>query len=288
MNAILRVGILLAAWLPQPLVAQIHPDVPYVTTPWNVVETMLELGQVSSTDQLIDLGSGDGRIVIEAVKKRGARGLGIELDPHLVNIALEEAKKQGVSGRATFAEGNLFDFDLRSASVLTMYLFPHINVRLRPRLFEQLKPGTRVVSHDFHMDAWKPDAQREVPVPGKAYGPPRSTIYLWVIPVNAAGRWRWLVPAGGTALAFEVSVAQHFQRLEMTATIDGVMARAGDVSLRGDQIRFQIARGRDAAPFEFSGRIAGDVATGSVRMAGSDAAADWKATRGERGTIRID
>ncbi len=280
--------LLLALWLPQSLPAQIQPDVPYVTTPWNVVETMLDLGQVSAADHLIDLGSGDGRIVIEAVRKRGARGLGIELDPHLVSIAREEARRQGVTGRADFAEGNLFDIDLRPASVLTMYLFPHINVRLRPRLFEQLKPGVRVVSHDFHMDAWKPDAQREVAVPGKAYGPPRSTIYLWVMPANAAGRWRWQLPAGGAPVSFEATVAQHFQRLEVTASIDGAKALVSEARLHGDQIRFRLVREHDAAAFEFSGRIAGDAAAGSARTAANGAVAEWKALRAERGKIRID
>ncbi len=289
MNFYLRLLLLLTALLPLTAAAQLYPDVPYVTTPLNVVETMLELGQVTSADNLIDLGSGDGRIVIEAVKKRGARGFGIELNPHLVEIALKEAKKQGVAGRAGFAEGNLFNFDLQDASVLTMYLFPQINIKLRPRLFEQLKPGARVVSHDFHMDEWKPDAQREVAVPGKSYGAPRSTIYMWLMPANAAGKWRWQLPAANAATAFEATITQRFQMLEIAASIDGAKAIASDVQLRGNEIRFRLTRERQPATFEFGGRIEGDAAAGTARPgAGADGALEWKAARTERGKIRLE
>jgi hypothetical protein len=271
--------------------AEVSADVPYVTTPWNVVETMLDMAQVSASDNVIDLGSGDGRIVIEAVKKHGASGTGIELNPHLVKIALEEAKRQGVLGKASFVEGNLFDFDLSRASVLTMYLFPQINIRLRPRLFEQLKVGTRVVSHDFHMDDWKPDAQREVAVPGKSYGAPRSTIYLWVMPANAAGRWRWQLPVGNIPAVFEATIAQRFQNLEISASVDGARAAVSDAQLRGDQIRFALTRERDGQPlrYEFSGRIDGDNAGGTAKVSrGGDSTLEWKATRAERGKMRID
>ncbi len=277
----------------QPLAAaaQFNPDVPYVTTPWNVVETMLDMAQVTAADNLIDLGSGDGRIVIEAVKKRGARGTGIELNAHLVKIAREEAQRQGVAEKAKFLEGNLFNFDLSGASVLTMYLFQQINVQLRPRLFEQLKPGTRVLSHDFHMDDWKPDAQREVPVPGKSYGPPRSTIYLWVMPVNAAGRWNWRLPVNNVPLVFEATIAQRFQKLEITASAGGAKAAVSDVQLRGDEIRFRLRLEQTGQPvtFDFSGRISGDAAAGTAQSAaGGDGALEWQAARTERGKIRLD
>lgn len=281
----------LAALFALPATAQVNADVPYVTTPWNVVETMLDMAQVSERDTLIDLGAGDGRIVIEAARKRGARGTGIELNPHLVKIAVEEAKRQGVAERARFLEGNLFNFDLGTASVLTMYLFQQINVQLRPRLFEQLKPGTRVLSHDFHMDEWKADQQREVAVPGKSYGPPRSTIYLWVMPANAAGLWRWRSVLDGVPLAFEARIAQRFQRPEISVTADVARLAVSEAQLRGDELRFRLTRVQAGAPqaYEFSGRISGDEAAGSLRAAGSDAAAqEWKAARVERGKIRLD
>jgi hypothetical protein len=271
--------------------AQFEPDVPYVTTPWNVVETILEMAQVSATDHLIDLGSGDGRIVIAAAKQRGASGTGIELVQNLVRTAQDEARRQGVAGRATFVEGSLFEFDLRRASVLTMYLFPQINIRLRPRLFEQLKPGTRVVSHDFHMDEWQPDAQREVAVPGKAYGPPRSMVYLWVMPVNAAGKWRWQLPVNNIPVAFEATIGQRFQKLAIIATAGGEPAFVTNMQLRGDQLRFTLTRDWAGRPVthELSGRVDGDGVSGTARSGpGADASVEWKATRVERGTMRIE
>jgi hypothetical protein len=280
-----------ACLLPLTAAAQFEPDVPYVTTASNVVETMLEMAQVTAKDNLIDLGSGDGRIVIDAVKKRGASGTGIELSPHLVKIAREEAARQGVAAKAVFKEGNLFNFDLHEASVLTMYLFPQINIRLRPRLFEQLKPGTRVVSHDFHMDAWQPDAQREVPVPGKSYGPPRSTIYLWVMPANAAGTWRWRQAVNNAPMAFEATIAQRFQKLEITASVDGVKAVASEVELRGNELCFRLTRELNGRPLslEFGGRIDGDTAAGTAKnLSGGEAASEWRAARSERGKIRIE
>jgi hypothetical protein len=277
--------------------AAVSADVPYVPTPWNVVETMFDMAQVTAADHLIDLGSGDGRIVIEAVKKRGARGFGIELDPHLVKIAKEEAQKQGVAGRAAFAEGNLFTFNLHEASVLTMYLYPQVLMHLRPKLFEQLKPGTRVVSHDFHMDAWKPDLQREVPVPGKSYGPPVSALYMWVIPVNAAGTWSGQLsfepvgPLGEAPVRFEMKVAQRFQVPEIAASAGGVPLTISDAKMRGDEIRFNALQKRGDATLnlEFSGRISGDALNGTVRLIDAQARnLEWAATRSERGKIRLD
>jgi hypothetical protein len=223
------------------------------------------------------------------VRKRGARGTGIELNPHLVKIALEEAQSQGVAERAKFLQGNLFNFELGGASVLTMYLFPQINVRLRPRLFEQLKPGTRVVSHDFHMDDWKPDAQREVPVPGKSYGAPRSAIYMWVMPENAAGNWNWQLPLNNVPLRFEATLTQRFQMLEISARAAGEKVAASEVQLRGDELRFRLTLAQSGPPvtYDFSGRISGDAAAGTV-SAGAGAAQEWKATRTERGKIRLD
>ena len=271
--------------------AEVNADVPYVPTPWNVVETMFDMAQVTSGDNLIDLGSGDGRIVIEAVKKRGARGFGIELNPHLVKIAKDEAQKQGVAARANFAEGNLFTFNLHEASVLTMYLYPQVLMHLRPRLFEQLKPGTRVVSHDFHMDEWKPDARREVPVPGKSYGPPVSTLYMWVIPANAAGIWTWQTQLNDRALRFEMKIAQRFQTPEIVATADGAALVVSDVQLRGDEIRFRVTQQRSDGllSLEFSGRINGDALSGTVKIPAAEARTlDWAANRAERGKIRLD
>ena len=181
-------------------------DVPYVTTPGNVVEAMMSLANVGSKDFLLDLGSGDGRIVITAVSKHGARGMGVEIDPRLVRLANDNAKKAGVAERAKFVEQDLFATDLAQASVITMYLLPDVNLKLRPGLLK-LKPGTRIVSHDWDMGDWAPDRKVVVDVPDKKLGLRKeSTLMLWKIPVQVGGEWR-----AGKHLSLDL--AQKYQKL---------------------------------------------------------------------------
>ena len=158
-----------------PLVAQ-RGDVPYVPTPPEVVDTMLKLGEVHSGDVLYDLGCGDGRIVITAAEKFGARGTGIDINPERIKEAEENARKAGVTDRVHFIEKNLFEADFHDATVVTLYLLPDVNLRLRPRLLQQLKVGTRIVSHQFDMGEWKPDKQVEVGW---------RTVYLWTVTEKA-------------------------------------------------------------------------------------------------------
>jgi SAM-dependent methyltransferase len=154
------------------------PDVVYVPTPEAVVNKMLELAKVTKDDVIYDLGSGDGRIVITAAQKFGAKkGVGIEIDPNLVKKSQENAKTAGVSNRVEFRQQDLFTTDLSEATVVTLYLLPELNVRLRPKLFKELKPGTRIVSHDFDMGDWKPE--QVVKVDG---GAREHTVYFWRIP----------------------------------------------------------------------------------------------------------
>ena len=271
--------------------AQQAADVPYVPTPWNVVEAMLDIALVNADDNLIDLGSGDGRIVIEAARKRDASCMGVELDTNLVYTANQEARRQGVAGKAAFISGNLYNFDFSRATVLTLYLLPKINLDLRPRILSQLKPGTRVVSHDFDMGDWKPDARREIAVPNKSYGPPVSRIYLWYVPANFAGKWRWQLTVGGQPRIYEARVNQRFQRLDGEFLVDGGSAVARDLKLRGDQIEFTLVREMYGQPVthEFSGRVEGETATGRVRLSGAESATlDWKVTRTERGSMRTE
>lgn len=148
-------------------------DVPFVRTPYEVVGRMLELAEVSEDDVVYDLGSGDGRFVITAAERYGARGVGIEIDPERVRTARKNAKEAGVADRVEFRQQDLFEADFREATVVTLYLLTSVNKKLRPELFEQLDPGDRVVSHDFDMGAWEPDTTVEEG---------RSTIYLWTIP----------------------------------------------------------------------------------------------------------
>lgn len=182
----------------QPIECQL--DVPYLPTPQNVVEEIIKLADVKPDDILYDLGSGDGRIIITAAKKFGTQGVGVELNPERIQDAKENARKAGVSDRVQFLQQDLFQTDLSKATVVTMYLLPEVNLKLRPELFRQLKPGTRVVSHDFDMGTWKP--QRVVRVQGPASGEymlfrdetcyttlapaqqRQHTLYYWVIPKN--------------------------------------------------------------------------------------------------------
>lgn len=152
-------------------------DVPYVPTPQSVVDKMLELAAVTKDDVVYDLGSGDGRIVITAAKKYGVRGVGVDIDPERIKEANANAVLAGVSDRVKFLEQDLFKTDLKEATVVTLYLLPDVNLRLRSKLWQELKPGTRVVSHAFDMGDWAP--QQRVEVEGK-------TIYYWVVPKDAA------------------------------------------------------------------------------------------------------
>ena len=154
-------------------------DVPYVPTPQPVVDKMLELAAVTKNDVVYDLGSGDGRIVITAAKRYGVRGVGVDIDPERVKEANANAVLAGVADRVKFIEQDLFKTDLKEASVVTLYLLPEVNLRLRPKLWSELKPGTRVVSHAFDMGDWEP--AQKVEVEGK-------TIYYWVIPKNAGSK----------------------------------------------------------------------------------------------------
>lgn len=151
----------------------VETDVPFVVTPEKTVQAMLELAHVSETDTVYDLGSGDGRIPITAAKTFGARGVGIEIKPDLVQRARKRAKLSGVSDRVEFRRQDLFEADFSDATVVTMYLFPEVNLKLRPKLFEQLDPGTRVVSHSFDMNGWEPDSTENVD---------GDVLYLWTIP----------------------------------------------------------------------------------------------------------
>ncbi len=151
------------------------PDVPYVPTSQAVVDAMLELAKVGKTDMVYDLGSGDGRIPITAARKFGARGVGIDINPSLVEQANKNAKEAKVNDKVRFTTGDLFDFDFSAATVVTLYLLPDVNLRLRPILWKQLKPGTRIVSHAFSMGDWKPEETKIVD---------GSTLYFWRIPTK--------------------------------------------------------------------------------------------------------
>jgi SAM-dependent methyltransferase len=252
---------------------------------------MLRLAKVGPNDFVVDLGSGDGRIVIAAAKRYGARGLGVDIDGALVSESMREAQRQGVGDKVAFHASDLFITDISRASVVTMYLYPQVMMRLRPRLIAELKPGARVVSHEFDMDNWQPDDKVTVPVPDKRYGPPRSDVFLWVIPANAAGTWRGKVGAGAAQRDCEVALEQRFQALQGRASAGAQPATIEKGRMRGDAIEFVATlrvEGRDIR-HEFSGHVAGDALTGTVVVhAAPPQKLEWSATRVTRGKIDVE
>lgn len=207
-------------------------EVPFVTTPDSVALAMLNLARVEPQDFVIDLGSGDGRIVILAARRFGARGLGVEIVPELVEKSREAAQAAGVADRAHFREQDLFKADLSPASVVTLYLLPEVNLQLRPRLLA-LRPGTRIVSHDWDMAEWEPDKVVTLDVPDKKIGREKaSRVLLWIVPARIDGSWCGTGKRRGTTLA----LTQNFQKLRgELADKDG--ARAFEGRIDGDIVR---------------------------------------------------
>ena len=204
-------------------------DVPFVITPDNVTLEMLKLAKVGPKDYVIDLGSGDGRIVIEGARRFGARGLGVEIMPDLVRLSNANARAAGVADRATFREQDLFKIDLSAATVITMYLLPEVNLQLRPALLA-LKPGTRLVSHDWDMGDWQPDQTVTVAAPDKPIGREKSSrLHLWVVPAQIAGLW-----CGAAGLrSFSIELTQSFQSFQGTLRRHvGGQAQARDLAGR--------------------------------------------------------
>lgn len=264
-------------------------DVPYVPTAPGVVEAMLDIAKVGPRDYVVDLGSGDGRIVIAAAKQRGARGFGVDLDEFLVARARDAADRAGVGEQVKFFAGNLFLTDISRATVLTMYLFPSVNLQLRPRLFADLRPGTRVVSHDFDMSQWRPDAELTIPVPDKPYGAPESQVYLWVIPANAAGTWRGRISTEEGPVEFHAELKQTFQMVSGTGRVGSATGRLRGARLHGEMLRFALTaeiKGRQVG-HEFEGRVDGDALAGKVTLAGG-VEREWRASRVQRAAININ
>lgn len=199
---------------------QFGAEVPYVQTPMPVVDAMLGIAATRPGDRLIDLGSGDGRLVIEAARRYGVPGLGVDLDPNLVALSRERARVAGVEALARFTVGDLFDTDLADATLVTLYLLPEVNLALRPRLL-RLAPGTRVVSHDWDMGDWQPDRSLTVAAPDKPVGLRReSAVHLWVVPASLAGDWRGRL-AGESDVLLTVRITQRHQALQLSWRFDG-------------------------------------------------------------------
>jgi SAM-dependent methyltransferase len=241
----------------QPQVGQEGKDVIWVPTPQALVEKMLDLAKVTPKDYVMDLGSGDGRTVITAAK-RGARAHGIEYNPDMVDLSKRNAAKEGMSDRATFAKADLFESDFSQATVITMFLLPDINLKLRPKLLE-MKPGTRIVSNSFTMGEWKADEEATVKDGCASY----CTALLWIVPAKVEGTWK--IPQG------ELTLKQNFQMLSGTLNSGNVAAPIANGRLNGDQISFT------AAGAQYSGRVSGNTIEGTVKSGGADM--NWTASR---------
>lgn len=263
-------------------------DVIYVPTPQIVVDEMLKMAKVGPRDFIIDLGSGDGRIVITAAKQYGAHGIGVDLDTYLLKKAREGALLEGVTDKAQFIEQNLFETDLSRATVITSYLLPELNEKLRPRLLA-LKPGTRVVTHDYDMGEWYPDEQKTISVPEKEVGDPgKSYIFFYVVPAAVAGKWESLIYIGGRGVIYEFEFDQSFQQMSGEVRIDGKPAHLPLFKMRGDQVSFEadLPQGAGLVRHRFQGRVAQDMIEGTVTI-GSQKPMPWKARLKTRGEMRI-
>ena len=255
---------------------------PFVVSPEEVVDRMLRLAEPKAGERLIDLGSGDGRIVIEAAKRFGARGLGVDIDRRLVELARENARLAGVEALARFEVQDLFETDLRGAGVITMYLLPEVNLKLLPRLLAQLKPGARVVSHDYDLGPWPYDEMIELALAEKMVGPlGRSRIFLWLVPADARGRWLSDLPDHGGRWQFDI--AQKYQLLEVEARVPGRPMVVRGARLRGEEIRLAVTGlvGGKAWNHLFRGKVADQRIEGEVIVSDGEErrTLPWTATR---------
>ena len=239
----------------QPEVGQEGKDVVWVPTPQVLVDKMLDMAKVTPKDYVIDLGSGDGRTVITAAK-RGAKALGIEYNPEMVELSKRNAAKEGVTDKATFMKADLFESDFSHATVITMFLLPSINMKLRPKILD-LKPGTRIVANSFDMEDWKPDETAKVDGCSNW-----CTAYLWIVPAKVGGIWN--LPQG------ELTLKQTFQMVSGTLKSGNNTVQITNGKLNGDQITFT------AGGAQYTGHVSGNSIEGTVK-GGSNG--KWRATR---------
>ena len=246
-------------------------DVPYVQTESYIVKEMLSLLDLQGSDVLYDLGCGDGRIVIEAVKKEGVRGVGVDIDPRRIAESRANANAARVDDRTLFLQQDIFTSDFRDATALTLFLLPELNLRLRPKLFRDLKPGTRIVSHNFNMGDWEPD---RTAFAGVWEDGPRY-IYFWVLPANISGRWQGSYKSDEWTL----TIRQRFQKVDGSLLVSGrPRLTLSDMTLKGNIVRF-VARSKDQDRIiAFEGRVAGDIMEG-IAKEGDASGAAWKARR---------
>jgi SAM-dependent methyltransferase len=249
-----------------------EPDILFVPTPQDMVEAMLQMAMVNKNDLVYDLGCGDGRFLITAAKKFGARGVGVDIDPKRIQESTENAQKEGVMDRVKFIEADLYETDIHEATVVTLYLLPALNLKLQPKLFSELRPGSRVVSYWFDMGDWEPDR-----IGGN------QDFYYWVIPAKVAGTWQWSLGETETGQQNQLRLEQKYQRIEGYIRFEGKEAKLLEPKLEGDRVSFRVdseSQGQSLS-LRFKGRISGDTITGDVdiQRGSTRGTQSWKAAK---------
>ncbi len=240
---------------------------PYVPTPQYIVDRMLQMAAVGSNDYVIDLGSGDGRIVITAAKRFGARGLGVDISEKLVDLAVTNAHKEQVAERAKFVRQDAFKTDIREATVLTLYLLPRFVLELRPKMLAELKPGSRIVSHDYNLGDWTSDNAVTFDSPEKQVinGASQTSLFFYIVPAHVAGTWQIALPEGLAEHSAQVVLQQSYQKI--SGTTGGARARPlKHASLAGERIELIVPVGN--REFLFNGKISGERMEGTIDVRG--------------------
>jgi len=274
---------------------QKRPDVPYVPTPEKVITEMLRMAEVGKDDVIYDLGCGDGRIVIQAAKELGCRGVGVDINPQRIKESRENAVKAGVEKRVEFILMDLFEADISQSTVVTLYLLSSVNLRLRPKLLRELKSGTRVVSHDFGMAEWKPDESTIIEEKFDNYIPfdnsrlienfwDKHNVYLWIIPANVTGVWNWTLPAISGKKQYMMELDQTFQEVEGKAFEDltSIPLHIKDEKIKGDRLEFTLERKLKGLTqrLHFEGRVKDHTMEGVLRIEGKPGVNEkWRAKR---------
>ncbi len=260
--------------------AQELEKLPYVPTPQIVVDEMLKLAAVNEKDFVVDLGSGDGRMIITAARTFKANGLGVDIDATLVELATRHARNEAVSDRAKFIEQDMFKADISKATVVTLYVLPDFMEKLRPKLMRELKPGARIVAHDYYMSEWRPDRFAEMDVPEKkaANGTEKAYLYLWTVPAIVQGDWRMNWDFGdGKPQLIVLAFNQRYQMINASAASKDGEMKIANASLKGDDIDFFLTVG--AANYRFTGKVQGERMSGNAVTATGGKPIPWSATK---------
>lgn len=249
-------------------------DVPYVPTPDDIVEYMIRMAEISEKDVVYDLGCGDGRIVITACRKTGARGVGVDIDPERIAECRANAKKASVEGKVTFIQQDLFTVDFSEATVLALYLLPEINIKLRPRILNELQPGARIVSHNYSMGDWLPDTARHLDA--------RHSVYFWVVPANVGGTWNLSMRDKGGTVRRILRLEQGYQVVTGDISTESGRSLISNVRLNGDDLTFTVDRktAGGTIPVIFAGKARGNILEGAFKSPeDKEIKGTWRARR---------